>query len=209
MNLLEENDADLRESLDTLRFLRFMLSDKQFIHIYSTLWIKNSSRYFKEIKDSGKLNDWKVFKSFRFLPESYIKKQNKYALQFFVKPTFNPIWDEIEEKEWDYIRHPYYYMIEDLNEGNIVYHEYQNDKQIAVSRLSDLDWQILRAAQDKVSDFATLQNLCVGYDEDALAKSLGKLKDLGILYFFEDYRNIVTIINTECKKNIKQRYTEI
>ena len=100
-------------------------------------------------------------------------------------------------------------MIEDLNEGNIVYHEYQNDKQIAVSRLSDLDWQILRAAQDKVSDFATLQNLCVGYDEDALAKSLGKLKDLGILYFFEDYRNIVTIINTECKKNIKQRYTEI
>lgn len=209
MNLLEENNDDLRESLDTLRFLRFMLSDKQFIHIYSTLWIKNSSRYFKEIKDSGKLNDWKVFKSFRFLPESYIKEQNKYALQFFVKPTFNPIWDEIEEKEWDYIRHPHFYMIEDLNDGNIIYREYQNDKQVAVSHLSNLDWQILRSAHESVLDFATLQTLCVGCDVETLVKSLQKLKDLGILYYFEDYRNIVTIINTDSEKNIKQRYTKI
>lgn len=209
MNLLEENDADLRESLDTLRFLRFMLSDKQFIHIYSTLWIKNSSRYFKEIQSSGKLDEWKVFKSFRFLPESYIKERNKYALQFFVKPTFNSIWDEIEEKEWDYIRHPHYYIIEDLNDENIVYREYQNDMEVAVSKLSSLDWKILRSAQETVLDFNTLQKLCVCCDEETLAKSLRKLKDLGILYYFEDYRNIVTIINTECKKNFKQRYTEI
>ncbi len=208
MNLLEENDADLRESLDTLRFLRFMLSDKQFIHIYSTLWIKNSSRYFPEIKGSGNLNDWKVFKSFRFLPESYIKEQNKYALQFFVKPTFNPIWDDIEEKEWSYIRNPHYYLLEETNDGNIVYREYQNDKQVVVSHLSNLDWLILRSAQEKVLDFATLQNL-YRYSERTICKSLQKLKDLGILYYYEDYRNIVTIINTDCEKNIKQRYTEI
>ena len=207
MNLLEENDADLRESLDTLRFLRFMLSDKQFIHIYSTLWIKNSSRYFKEIQSSGKLDEWKVFKSFRFLPSSYLKAHNQYALQFFVKPTFNPIWDEIEEKEWDYIRHPHEYEIAQTNYGSLEYREYRDSELIISLPLSDLDWKILESAQEQIVSYEDLQNKFPNADERTIASSLQKMKEIGILYYFDNFLNIITVINTVVEKNIKQRYT--
>lgn len=207
MNLLEKTDDDLRESLDTLRFLRFMLSDKRFIHIYSTLWIKHSSRYFKEIQSSGKLDEWKVFKSFRFLPSSYLKAHNQYALQFFVKPTFNPIWDEIEEKEWDYIRHPHEYEIAQTNNGSLEYREYRDSELIVSLPLSDFDWKILESAQEHIVSYEDLQNSFPDADESSIAFSLQKLKEMGILYYFDDFRNIITVINTMAEKNMKQRFT--
>ena len=207
MNLLEETDDDLRESLDTLRFLRFMLSDKRFIHIYSTLWIKHSSRYFKEIQSSGKLDEWKVFKSFRFLPSSYLKAHNQYALQFFVKPTFNPIWDEIEEKEWDYIRHPHEYEIAQTNNGSLEYREYRDSELIVSLPLSDFDWKLLESAQEHIVSYEDLQNSFPDADESSIAFSLQKLKEMGILYYFDNFRNIITVINTVAEKNVKQRYT--
>ena len=206
MNLLEETDDDLQESLDTLRFLRFMLSDKRFIHIYSTLWIKHSSHYFKEIQSSGKLDEWKVFKSFRFLPSSYLKAQNQYALQFFVKPTFNPIWDKIEEKEWDYIRHPHEYEIVSDNNKVVEYREYRENKEIISSSLSQVDWGILEAAHERVLRFDDLQYLLSDVNKESIFLSLQKLKNLGILYYYKEYQNIVTIIDTNCERNTKLRY---
>lgn len=207
MNLLEETDDDLRESLDTLRFLRFMLSDKHFIHIYSTLWIKHSSRYFKEIKNNGGLDEWKVFKSFSFLPSNYLKKENQYALQFFVKPTFNPLWDEIEEKEWDYIKNPHSYMIESDNRGYFVYHEYRNNEHITSVPLSSLEWKLMEIAQERLINISDIQRIIPDVDFCTITQSLQKLKTLGILYYYNDYQNIITIINTESEKNINQRYT--
>lgn len=206
MNLLEETDDDLKESLDTMRFLRFMLNEKRFLHIYSTLWIKRSSRYFKEIQKNGKLDDWKVFKSFRFLPSSYLKEQNKYALQFFVKPSYNPLWDDIEEKEWEYIKHPHCYIIKDHPNGILMYQEYRDEELITSEPLSHLDWEILKSAQEKVVDFCELQSLFVDTAEEVIMESLQKLKRIGILYYYENFRNIVTVINTDCPKNMKQRY---
>ena len=207
MNLLEETDDDLRESLDTLRFLRFMLSDKRFIHIYSTLWIKHSSRYFTEIQASGKLDEWKVFKSFRFLPSSYLKTHNQYALQFFVKPTFNPIWDEIENKEWDYIRHPHEYEIVTDNNKVVGYREYRENKIIKFCSLSQIDWKILEAAHERVLDIDYLQQILYDINKESIFLSLQKLKDLGILYYYKEYQNIVTIIDADCERNTKQRYS--
>ena len=206
MNLLEETDDDLRESLDTLRFLRFMLKDMRFMHVYSTLWIKHSSHYFKEIEVMGKLGEWKVFKSFRFLPEAYLKEQNRYALQFYVKPTFNPLWDDIEKKEWEYIRHPHTYLIKDSGDG-VVYEEYLDGEKTIAESLSQLEWGILKAANEEVIGIETLKNAFPNVDGGAIRNTLKKLKRLGVLYYYKDYRNVITVINTECERNKQLRYT--
>ena len=205
MNLLEETDADLHESLENLRFLRFMLKDMKFMHVYSTLWIKHSSRYFKEIVASGRLDEWKVFKSFRFLPSNYLKDKNKYALQFFVKPTFNPLWDDIEEKEWEYIRHPHTYMITENDEG-VKYDEYRDGENIISENLTQTDWCVLCAANENVVSLDGLKQLFPNVIEVDLKTALNRLKQFGILYY-SDYCNVVTIINTKCKRNEQQRYT--
>ena len=206
MNMLEETDDDLRESLDTLRFLRFMLKDMRFMHVYSTLWIKHSSRYFKEIEAMGKLDEWKVFKSFRFLPDTYLKEQNRYALQFYVKPIFNPLWDDIEEKEWEYIRHPHTYLIKETD-GNINYEEYVDGEKILSEGFSHIEWNILKAANETVIDIEVLRKTLPNVNEITIQETLSMLKGIGILYYFEDFRNIITIINTECERNKQQRYT--
>lgn len=206
MNMLEETDDNLRESLDTLRFLRFMLKDMRFMHVYSTLWIKHSSRYFKEIEAMGKLDEWKVFKSFRFLPDAYLKEQNRYALQFYVKPTFNPLWDDIEEKEWEYIRHPHSYLLSE-KEDEVTYEEYVDGKCVIAEKLSSVEWSVLRAANEEVVNLDGLKKLFLDVEETILRAALARLKRLGILYYFKDYSNIITIINTECERNKPQRYT--
>lgn len=206
MNMLEETDDDLRESLDTLRFLRFMLKDMRFMHVYSTLWIKHSSRYFKEIETMGKLDEWKVFKSFRFLPEAYLKEQNRYELQFYVKPTFNPLWDDIEEKEWEYIRHPHSYMISEKDD-EVTFEEYVEGKCVIAERLSRIEWSVLRAANEEVINLNRLKQSLPNVEETVLRGALDRLKRLGILYYYKDYSNIITIINTECERNKQQRYT--
>ncbi|MGN0220818.1 MAG: B12-binding domain-containing radical SAM protein [Prevotella sp.] len=206
MNMLEETDDDLRESLDTLRFLRFMLKDMRFMHVYSTLWIKHSSRYFKEIEAKGKLDEWKVFKSFRFLPDAYLKAQNRYALQFYVKPAFNPLWDDIEEREWEYIRHPHSYVITEKDD-TVVYQEYVDGKNVISETLSSVEWSVLSAANEAVVSFEVLKKSFPNIDENVLKSVLDRLKYLGILYYYKDYRNTITVINTECERNKQQRYT--
>lgn len=205
MNLLEEDKKCLSESLDTLRFLRFILADMKFMHVYSTLWIKHSSRYFKEIERSGRLDDWKVFKSFQSLPANYLKEQNKYVLQFFVKPTFHPMWDAIEETEWKYIREHRTYSIDDCD-GRLFYREYVNGELIAEEHLSDLDWALLILANERLVQREELSENPSFTAADA-EESLKRLKALGIIYYYKDYRNIITIINTDCERNKQQRYT--
>ena len=206
MNLLEETDDDLRESLDTLRFLRFMLKDMRFMHVYSTLWIKLSSRYFKEIEAKGKLDEWKVFKSFSFLPDAYLKEQNRYALQFYVKPTFNPLWDDIEEKEWEYIRHPHTYLIKETD-GDIIYEEYVDGEKTFSKVFSHIEWEILKVANEKVIGIEVLRQAFPHIDDKTVQDTLSMLKRIGILYYYEDFRNIITIINTDCDRNKQLRYT--
>lgn len=206
MNLLEETDDDLRESLDTLRFLRFMLKDMRFMHVYSTLWIKHSSRYFKEIEAMGKLYEWNVFKSFRFLPDASLKEQNRYALQFYVKPTFNPLWDDIEEKEWEYIRYPHTYKLKETD-GDVTYEEYVNGRKVLSNLFSHLEWEILKAANEEVVNMDVLRRIFPYVDDKIIQETLGRLKQIGVIYYYEDYRNIITVINTECDRNKQQRYT--
>ena len=203
MNLLEENDDNLQESLENLHFLRFMLDKNRFMHIYTTLWIKESSKYYKLLKNKGELSEWKVYKSFKYLPKSYIKDENKHTLQFFVKPDYHLLWDDIENKEWEYFNNIHRYEISSL-EGDFLYKEYRNDEIIESFVLDETDWRILCSANRNVISIKELP-----IEENELTKQKLKiLKQKGVLYYNDDYSNIVTVINTEAPHNKPMRYTD-
>lgn len=206
MNMLEETEENLQESLQNLYFLRFILSAQKFIHIYTTLWIKRSSKYFKTLERHGELGEWTVFKSFRALPQNYIKERNKYSLQFFVKPDFHPLWDDIEYKEWELIKQYRTYTIIEKGSG-YYYREYTNDQMVENRMLDRLDWEILCMANRRLVELVELKEaLCESIDKIAL--HLSGLKDLGILYYYGQYQQIVSILNTDSLNKLeKQRYT--
>ena len=113
------------------------------------------------------------------------------------------IWYEMQF----YIRHPHEYEIAQTDNGALEYREYRDSKLIVSLPLSDLDWKILESAQEHIVSYEDLQNSFPDADESSIAFSLQKLKEMGILYYFDNFRNIITVINTESQKNVKQRYT--
>lgn len=203
MNLLEENDDNLQESLENLHFLRFMLDKNRFMHIYTTLWIKESSKYYKLLKNRGELSEWEVYKSFKYLPKSYIKDENKHTLQFFVKSDYHHLWDDIENKEWEYFDNIHRYEISSL-EDNFLYKEYRNEKIIKSFVLDQTDWRILCSANRNV---ISIEELPIEVNELTKQK-IRILKQKGVLYYNDDYSSIVSVINTEAPHNKPIRYTD-
>lgn len=203
MNLLEENDDNLSESLGNLDFLRFMLDKNRFMHIYTTLWIKESSKYYKVLKNKGELNKWGVYKSFKYLPKAYIKNENKHTLQFFVKSNYHPLWDDIENKEWEYFDNVYRYEISSMGE-NFLYKEYCKDEIKESFTLDKIDWQILCSANRNVISINELPFVA----NELIFEKLSLLKQKGLLYYKDDFENIVTVINTESPFNKAIRYTD-
>lgn len=205
MNMLEETEENLQESLQNLYFLRFILSAQKFIHIYTTLWIKRSSKYYKTLERHDELGEWTVFKSFCALPQNYIKEQNKYSLQFFVKPDFHPLWDEIEYREWDLIRGNYTYLVhQDGKKWH--YYEFKNGEMTSSYSITDIEWKILSLSNRQLMQPSQLIGVC-GIDESLLYALLDSLKQRGILYFSRGYKDIVSVINTSCEFDKPQRYT--
>lgn len=203
MNLLEENDDNLRESLENLHFLRFMLDKSRFMHIYTTLWIKKSSKYYKVLKNRGELSEWEVYKSFKYLPKTYIKDENKHTLQFFVKPDYHHLWDEIENKEWEYFDNVHTYAISSL-ENAFLYKEYLNEELIESLVLDQIDWKILCSANRNVISIKELP-----FDVNDLTRhKLRALKQKGLLYYSDGYDGLVSVINTEIPHNKQVRYTD-
>ena len=137
------------------------------------------------------------------MPKSYIKDENKHTLQFFVKPDYHPLWDDIENKEWEYFNNIHRYEISSL-EGDFLYKEYRNDEIIESFVLDETDWRILCSANRNV---ISIQELPI--EENELTKQkLKVLKQKGVLYYNDDYSNIVTVINTEAPHNKPVRYTD-
>ena len=203
MNLLEENENNLQESLTNLHFLRFMLDKNRFMHIYTTLWIKKSSKYYNLLKDRGELGEWKVYKSFKYLPKAYIKDKNKHTLQFFVKPNYHHLWDDIENKEWEYFNNVHRYEISSLGD-DFLYKEYRNDEIIESFVLDQIDWKILCSANRNV---ISIEELPIEVNEQTKQKLI-VLKQKGVLYYNDNYSSIVSVINTEAPHNKPIRYTD-
>ena len=98
------------------------------------------------------------------------------------------------------------YEIVSDNNKVVGYREYRENIEIIFYPLSQIDWNILEAAHERVLGLDDLQHILKDVNKESIFSSLQKLKNLGILYYYKEYQNIVTIIDTNCDRNTKQRY---
>lgn len=196
MNLPEETESVLLTTLKNLEYLRFILSPNHFMHVYTTLWIKRSSKYYEDKTSINPAEGWMIGKDFDYIPSNYISDKNKHTLIFFEKRGFHKLWDDIEEKEYYYFRNPHNYKITN-NQNTILYQEFCNKQLIRTYELSkEKEWKILESCNKRIMSCVEIANETNLSIEEVINCIIG-LKSLKILYFNNDFTEVVSIINTQ------------
>lgn len=196
MNLPEETESVLLTTLKNLEYLRFILSPNHFMHVYTTLWIKRSSKYYEDKTSINPAEGWMIGKDFDYIPSNYISDNNKHTLIFFEKRGFHKLWDDIEEKEYYYFRNPHNYKITN-NQNTILYQEFCNKQLIRTYELSkEKEWKILESCNKRIMSCVEIANETNLSIEEVINCIIG-LKILKILYFNNDFTEVVSIINTQ------------
>lgn len=103
-NLPEETESHIDEGISNLYYMRFYLNEGRFTHSHSDLAICKASKYFNSFKNKGILNQWCHSSTFDFLPQGYIKEEDKYSLILdFMKSGHDSKWDLFAKIEKHYI----------------------------------------------------------------------------------------------------------
>ncbi|MFA5229417.1 MAG: radical SAM protein [Candidatus Paceibacterota bacterium] len=196
-NLLEEKSEDIYESIDNLIYLRFFLRRNLLEHNHSTLSITSSSRYFK-LEGKYNIEEWKISSFLEFLPENYIKDEDKFHLFDFLNLSFNPIWDIFKKVESHYLDSLYEYKL--IKNGNlIVYVELLNREKINELHFdtnTSVHWDILCLCNKNVVSIEYLSSY-LKTDKIELKSLLEDLNKEGLLYSSKHFEENITVINTK------------
>lgn len=195
--MLEETDQDIHESINNLHFLRFTLKENYFQHNISHLAVCDSSRYFKELKEANKLNDYHNSFDF-FMSTVRLKDDDKYSILHYIRSEQNMLWDFFQKIESYYLDNLFEYSIQQLDD-KIFYREYCNKEEINVLQFEEtsLHWQILCICNEKVASISDLN--CLGINTDEVSQAIDELVEEGILYASIDKQEMVGVINTDTR----------
>lgn len=205
-NLLEETDNDISECIENLHFLRFFLAYNKLNHTHTQLGITHNSRYYKTIKQiETTFAQWKEGNYIlKLIPDQYLKNNDEY---FFIlerlKGSSNPLWEYFQKIEQNYLNNIYEYGLIKKDKNTIVYIEYYN--KVEINRLefenSSYDWQILSACNKEVQTLQGLYSACSqGITTIQIVDILKALKGENLIYYNNDYSEIISILNTNIIK---------
>jgi radical SAM superfamily enzyme YgiQ (UPF0313 family) len=199
IGLLEETSEDIMEAINNLHVLRFFFSRGRFSHNRSSLSIKNSSHYYKQIQNNK--NKYSSDMIISFLPQNYLKiGDEEYNITDAFSNHENYLWNHFFEIEKNYIVNIYEYKL--FQKGlNIVYREYSNG--LIIKELEfiggSLDLFILEKVNSKICSFEDLiksYNMAVAPILDLeMINAIEELKIERILYTSDDYSEIISIID--------------
>lgn len=199
VNLPDENEEDIIDSIENLHFLRFYLGRGTFNNEMTKLAVSYFSRYYQYIKEK-EWREWKYNRYKIFLPENYFKDEDVYKIFNFMKEGRNILWKYFEKINNNYINIKYKYKLIH-NDESILFEEYIGNKIIKVIKFNDLYWEVLRIANDSVVSIHQMHKCLIekGYDIaiNYLKQVIDELKKVAILYTNDDYSNIISIINTD------------
>lgn len=199
--LPQETDEDILQAIHNLYYLRFIFAGGQFRHFMSKLKVMRNSRFYKQTKKNKKYWD-KDCHLDRYLPSNYLKSNNKNAdtVEFTPHKT-NCLWDNFKQVEAHFIQNRFEYKLFRKTDTTILYKELFNDTIINEFELSSMDWLILEAANECV--------ITIGFLLDTIKKITKKefmdieiinilenLKSEKLIYISNDYKEILSIINT-------------
>lgn len=202
-NLIEEERHHIKEGIDNLRYMRFLLSSGLFTHNESVLAISKSSRYFKKVKKANPmLEGW--FSSYNTLyPRNFVSLEDSYILfNDFSKTAWDSLWNIFEKVEMFYRENRFAYSLIDSGHS-VVYQEMMNG--VIINEIEfgkcDLYWKILKSCNKVIYSIDRLVGLFVS-DELSVTRgevlsAIDELKSEGLVYSTSDYDEIMTVINTD------------
>jgi radical SAM superfamily enzyme YgiQ (UPF0313 family) len=194
--LLEETDENIMEATDNLHFLRFFKIEQNI----SGLAIGSSSRYFKEINQNNKLEEWSVNQYADLLPNTYFNEKDRFKLFFYTNKAYNNLWCLFEEINKHYYNNLYEYSIIE-NMEIISYIEMYNGTVINEIEFNNIvHWNVLKICNDEVKSITEilleLKKNNIDILKDELVAIIIDLKKSFLLFANIDFSEVVSVINT-------------
>lgn len=195
--LFGETEDNILESIENLRYLRFVLSNDKFSHSYSTLTISHSSKNFQILKDSPKFITSHIL---YYLPKGFILPDELEECFFTERFLWveSPLWSHFELVERYFRSSLYTYrLIEYKNQ--IVYTELLNNETINILEFDkgSLDCLILKTINNKNISILELKEVLNEYSLEEIQTTLKALNEEKLIYVNSDFSEIVPIIDFE------------
>lgn len=196
--LLEETDEDIIESIENLKFLRFLIGDRYLYHSIVPLIVNSASPYIKTIAD--KIDNWSIFSFSRLLPDNYIQNESRITLLEFYQSSYNFLWDRFTKMEEYYRTQKYSYCIIPL-EKIVCYREFCNGNRINELEFEkdEIDWKILKLINNEVlsieSIYEKLQIENPLITKNDIIKILDELATEKLIFHNSDYSENISILD--------------
>lgn len=197
-----ETKKDIRECLANIHFLRFFLSKKNLILTESVFALEKLSKFFKEIPDDD-LKNYNDNFLYCILPKVY--KDAILPFEFFSfrrnKPYHNLLWKDFFNKIQLYQDADFSYKIF-FCQGSVIYEEFNNKvKQVSLVFNCSEQWEILVYANRQLRSFSEMYHHLSSHFKSMnpvkLKKMMKELKKRHLIYFNENFDNIVSVVDTD------------
>lgn len=185
-----EEASDVAEAIDNLPYLRFFLGKQGFTHTKTNINIKYGSNFYKELpKCNEKYWCNNIIES--ILPAKIIRSlSNRFHLFAYSTDILKNeyLWKDFKHIENHFEQNDYYYKTT-LNNNQVMYKEYCNDKLVKSITFDDqLYIDILKLTSNCIESIPTLMNKLKPNHNDLSIKQIEDcLKDLAKEYLL--YRN--------------------
>jgi len=201
-NLLEETEEDIYESVENLRFLRFLLDEKRgFKLVPVTLKANSISKYYNAISDNqGYVPIMNLYH------KAFINVFNEESKWHFYEFSLNyrdAKWDYFTDMHFHYTNNNYKYKFT-YKDDEILFQEFLNSELIEHIEFerNELYISILDYCYDKPVTINELQNKFSEKDRifpdlKTLVEKIDTLFYQGLLYRTPDYNEIVSIVNVK------------
>ncbi len=190
-----ETDSIVLDNIKNLYYLRFLLANKNFRHSLRELCVVSTSKYYEQLSESNRLSEWDSTPMQEYMVDDLIKPEYKYDVFLMGTRKFNPLWKLFKKTEQFYIEQNYSYKIVKGSEG-IFYLEFVNKKQIASYCLTEFQIDVLRSSEKKVCSLSEISRKFSSKSILELKATLYELKEKGLMYYSDDFNEIVSIIIT-------------
>lgn len=202
MGIPEETDEDILQSISNLYYLRFFFKSGQLRHRLRKMEVFRHDRCYQQVKADRE--NWDIEPSLkRFLPSGYLKKEGKSINILGLVPVLtNPLWNDFKQAESYFIKNSFEYKLYRKVDNTILYKELFNNNVINEFELDEMDWFILEKANSQVISIEFLMKeirdkIKKEFMDIEIINVLENLRFERLIYLSDDYKEIVSVINTE------------
>ncbi len=192
-SLIEENKKDINEAIRNLSFERFIIRKNGIRHQYTTLAVSENSRYYKQLKDTNKIKNYKQLQE-EYTPSNLIDEKDKIRIFSYTKNSEDESWKYYYEAENYLLKNPHTYKM--IRNGDYIYYnELCNGIRIKVLtfKVDSIHWKILCEANERIVSLKSLQKFG---KVEILIKCINELFNEKLIYKNDDYSELCSVINT-------------